>query len=67
MNKITEQKKTYWTTRYRLEPTVELQKLIEAECVEVFKGLPLLSLWDIIIKSKEDRTRYLHTCHVAYV
>ena len=29
MNKITEQKKAYWTTRYRLEPTVELQKLIE--------------------------------------
>lgn len=29
MNKITEKKKAYWTTRYRLEPTVELQKLLE--------------------------------------
>ena len=29
MKKITEQKKNYWTTRYRLESTVELQKLLE--------------------------------------
>ena len=29
MNKITEEKKNYWTIRYRLESTVELQKLVE--------------------------------------
>lgn len=29
MDKITEQKKNYWTIRYRLESTVELQKFVE--------------------------------------
>ena len=29
MNNITEKKKNYWTTRYRLEPTVHLQKLVD--------------------------------------
>lgn len=29
MDKITEEKEKYWTTRYRLEATIQLQKLVE--------------------------------------
>lgn len=38
MNNITEEKKNYWTTRYRLEPTVHLQKLVDVGMrSEIFK------------------------------
>lgn len=40
MNNITDQKKAYWTTRYRLESTVELQKFIETGMrKEVFQSV----------------------------
>ena len=58
MNKITEQKKAYWTTRYRLEPTVELQKLIETGMrPEVFQRITAPVFMGYYYKNEEEQDK----------
>ena len=58
MNKITKQKKNYWTTRYRLEPTVELQKLIETGMrPEIFKRITAPVFMGYYYKNQEEQDK----------
>ena len=58
MNKITEQKKNYWTTRYRLEPTIELQKLIETGMrPKIFKRITAPVFMGYYYKNQEEQDK----------
>lgn len=58
MKKITEQKKNYWTTRYRLEPTVELQKLLETGMrPEIFKRITAPVFMGYYYKNQEEQDK----------
>ena len=59
MNKISEQKKNYWTTCYRLEPTVELQKLLEtAMRPEVFKRITAPVFMGYYYKIRKNKIKW---------
>ena len=56
MDKITEEKKKYWTTRYRLEPTIELQKLIETGMKkEIFEKITVPVFMGYYYKNEEEK------------
>ena len=56
MDKITEQKLNYWTTRYRLECTLHLQKLIETGMrPEIFRRITSAVFMGYYYKNEEDK------------
>ena len=56
MDKITEEKKNYWTTRYRLEPTIELQKLIETGMQkEIFEKITAPVFMGYYYKNEDEK------------
>lgn len=56
MNKITEKKKNYWTTRYRLEPTVHLQKLVDVGMKpEIFKKVTAPVFMGYYYKNEQEK------------
>ena len=58
MNKITEEKKNYWTIRYRLESTVELQKLVETGMrPEVFQRITAPVFMGYYYKNEEEQDK----------
>ena len=58
MNKITEEKKNYWTIRYRLESTVELQKLLETGMrPEVFQRITAPVFMGYYYKNEEEQDK----------
>ena len=58
MDKITEEKKNYWTTRYRLEPTIELQKLIETGMQkEIFEKITAPVFMGYYYKNEEEQDK----------
>ena len=58
MNKITEKKKNYWTIRYRLESTVELQKLVETGMrPEVFQRITAPVFMGYYYKNEEEQDK----------
>ena len=58
MKKITEQKKNYWTTRYRLESTVELQKLLETGMrPEIFERITAPVFMGYYYKNEEKQDK----------
>jgi len=58
MNKITEKKNNYWTTRYRLESTVELQKLLETGMrPEIFKRITAPVFMGYYYKNEEEQDK----------
>ena len=58
MNNITEEKKNYWTIRYRLESTVELQKLVETGMrPEVFQRITAPVFMGYYYKNEEEQDK----------
>ena len=58
MNNITDEKKNYWTIRYRLESTVELQKLLEtAMRPEVFQRITAHVFMGYYYKNEEEQDK----------
>ncbi len=58
MNNITEEKKNYWTISYRLESTVELQKLLEtAMRPEIFQRITAPVFMGYYYKNEEEQDR----------
>jgi esterase/lipase len=58
MNNITDEKKNYWTIRYRLESTVELQKLLEtAMRPEVFQRITAPVFMGYYYKNEEEQDK----------
>mgnify|MGYP001158132508 FL=1 len=58
MNKITEEKKNYWTIRYRLESTVELQKLLETGMrPEIFQRITAPVFMGYYYKNEEEQDK----------
>ncbi|MDB2313988.1 alpha/beta hydrolase [Flavobacteriaceae bacterium] len=56
MDKITEQKLNYWTTRYRLECTLHLQKLMETGMrPEIFRRITSAVFMGYYYKNEEDK------------
>ena len=58
MDNITEQKLNYWTTQYRLEPTIHLQKLVETSMrPEVFKKVTAPVFMGYYYKNEQEHDR----------
>ena len=58
MNNVTEEKKNYWTIRYRLESTVELQKLVETGMrPEVFQRIIAPVFMGYYYKNEEEQDK----------
>ena len=56
MNKITEKKKNYWTTKYRLESIIHLQKLIDASMrTDTFKKVIVPVFMGYYYKSEKEK------------
>lgn len=56
MDKITEKKKNYWTTKYRLEPTVHLQKLVDVGMqIEVFQKVKAPVFMGYYYKNEQEK------------
>lgn len=58
MDKITEVKLNYWTTRYRLEPTIHLQKLVEVSMhTETFQRITAPVFMGYYYKNEEEQDK----------
>ena len=56
MNKITKKKENYWTTQYRLEPTVHLQKLVDVGMKpEIFKKVTAPVFMGYYYKNEQEK------------
>lgn len=58
MDKITEQKMNYWTTRYRLESTIHLQKLVETGMrPEIFEKITSPVFMGYYYKNEQEKDK----------